>query len=68
MRAPGALSELSFSSRTFGSSSPAARSNIGAMARHGPHQGAQTSTSTRDVAVRDMAPEAGLVDLDRMTA
>ena len=44
--AAGALSEFSFSSRTPGSSCCAARSNIGAMARHGPHQGAQTSTST----------------------
>ena len=42
----GALSEFSFKSRTPGSSCCAARSNIGAMERQGPHQGAQTSTST----------------------
>ena len=44
----------------------AARSNIGAIARHGPHHGAQTSTRTRDIAVRDMAAEAFLVDLNGM--
>ena len=42
----GAVSALSFSRRTPGSSSWAARSNIGAIARQGPHQGAQTSTSS----------------------
>jgi len=40
----GALSALSFNKRTFGSSSFAARSNIGAIARQGPHHGAHTST------------------------
>jgi hypothetical protein len=42
----GSSSAFSLSNRTFGSSSCAACSNIGAMARHGPHQGAQTSTKT----------------------
>ena len=37
-------SALSLSNRMRGSSSFAARSNIGAIARQGPHHGAQTST------------------------
>src|SRR6516164_626211 len=42
----GALSALSFNRRTIGSSSFAALSNMGAIARQGPHHGAQTSTRT----------------------
>ena len=56
----GAVSALSFSRRTFGSSSWAARSNIGAIARQGPHQGAQTSTSTGMSLLRDVAAKACL--------
>jgi len=42
----GSASELSLSRRTFGSRRPAAAAYCGAMARQGPHQGAQTSTRT----------------------
>src|SRR4029079_18796614 len=42
----GAVSELSFSKRAVGSSSFAPRSYIGAIARQGPHHGAQTSMGT----------------------
>ena len=44
--ASGASSALSFRKRTLGSIRWAAAANCGAMARQGPHQGAQTSTST----------------------
>src|ERR1019366_3414113 len=42
----GSASELSFRSLTSGSSLAAAAAKFGAIARHGPHQGAHTSTST----------------------
>jgi hypothetical protein len=41
----GASSVLSFASCTPGSSTPAASSKAGAIMRHGPHQGAQKSTT-----------------------
>src|SRR5271165_2478921 len=40
----GSSSTLTLAKRARGSSSLAARSKIGAIARHGPHQGAQKST------------------------
>src|SRR5579871_1418075 len=42
----GSSSTLTLANRARGSSSLAALSKIGAIARHGPHQGAQKSTIT----------------------
>src|SRR5579863_1132497 len=42
----GASSAFSFSRRTCGSSTAAARSKAGAIVRHGPHHGAHTSSKT----------------------
>jgi len=41
-----ATSVLTFARRAFGSSNAVAFSNSGAIDRHGPHQGAQKSTTT----------------------
>jgi len=43
---PGSASVSSFASRTCGVSRAAACSQAGAMARQGPHHGAQKSTAT----------------------